>query len=1594
MNWNALRRALRALLHPLIVAVLVVSLLPLGLSTADAQGSSGRDLSDLGAFRVAGSGAVGQQGRADGPLSQLASVPAALAGWAYRQEVTIGNSGGSLSNYQLKLSLNSANFDFSKPQPAGQDLRFTDADGATLLDYWVEGYDAAAQVANVWVKVPAIAASSNKTIYLYYGNPQAPSVSNGAATFEFFDDFDYATPVTFGFITDIHHSLYPSSGWGGDYTARMTAFAAAMRSAGADFILADGDNVHNEDDSGVLPAASLLNNVDSAKQALTTFGGRTYYALGNHDMIAAPKSDVIAHLNQPAIYSYMPYGYYFFDYPAQHLRFVVLDSQYNTDGTDKGVGDAPYTNGYIPPVEKAWLSSTLAEAANLNYKVVLFNHQSTEGTSSGISNAAEISAVVENSGVVFLVLEGHTHWNSNPPVVRNGVTYIHTYSPVGNSSDTTPNNDWALVRVYSGGQFLVSGSGGMATFSGAMDTLLPAWTVDSGPYALQNGALYTMGSGTVLHTKNYIDQGDTVVVAKMTKWAGSTGSNEPKIMRQFADTNNYSQLKLRWDYDDYTVSSTASGVSTTLVGSASYALADSVWETAQFGWSGSTVRAKVGSDAWHSGIAAFTAGRAIGLRNHGTDLRVDYIFVRRYAASEPSFSLGIIEPTGQVLVALDDLYSVHQNTVLNVPAPGVLANDSGTGGTLTAVLVSGPSRGSLSLASDGSFSYIPNFAFVGLDSFSYEAYDGVAYSNVATVAIQVGQPTPMSTPTLTYTPTPTYSPTPTITPPPPASSAFTLYSDALAPGWRSGSWGATVNLASTAYVHSGSYAVSFTMTGAYGAFAPSTRSGSFDLTPFTNVRFYVNGEATGGQKLSFMVYRTDTGVWSKLVAIDKYIAGGGVAAGQWRLMDMPLSALGIGGVPINRIALQSSLSTPQPAVSVDDIEFYNASVPATATPTNTPLPTDTPTNTPVPTSTPVPTYTPTSTPVATDTPTYTPTATFTPTFIYTPAATFTPTFTFTPTPTPGATTPTATPTFTPGPVATPTSAPTPTPGGTSSALLLYYSTKTPSDSGFEKIIRYYGLGRRDVDLATTALTDGVLRDSSGRYYSTAYVDGANIDQSLDTTELATLRHAVEAGGLNLLVSDLRTGNSPAIQALTGSEIGGSRAVSDSAKDYLVSTVDPAVTRQFTGLTITYPAAQNDYALTIAPGGSHTLVLVQSTDNNLQTYPLFVVYQHGLGRVFAASNAVDMVLQWNNLAYIYSATANGNNFCQQWFSEVVPTMMFVRAAAGDKVWHNDHHYVNFTLDDPSLRADVFDYAGVLQQAIDHNFHLTVALVPSRYDDTDQSVVDLFLGNPGRLSLVQHGNNHDGYEFYKYTVDASDPYPARPLADQEADIVEGRARMQALSARTGIPYAPVMVFPFNISPADTLTLLKQYNYQSTINSLDFPLGSSRSWAWDSYVYPAEMEYNNFAVIKRYGPDTVPYPFELFLDRPAFLYGHPDLFSNRGIGALNPIADSINSINGGVEWRSIDYIMKRLYLEKTNDDGTVEVMFYGNEVVVANETDANRVYHLKRSETLNVPISGVFVDDQPAGYVVSAGTLQVDFVIPARGSRDLKIVYGTGP
>ena len=117
--------------------------------------------------------------------------------WQYRKSHVINAASGAGTNYQVKIvahygSGTDSGADVylnSHSRTDFGDVRFTKSDGTTLLDYWMESYTASSQ-AIFWVEVADDLSTTAQTIYIYYGNPNATTTSNGNNTFLFFDDFD------------------------------------------------------------------------------------------------------------------------------------------------------------------------------------------------------------------------------------------------------------------------------------------------------------------------------------------------------------------------------------------------------------------------------------------------------------------------------------------------------------------------------------------------------------------------------------------------------------------------------------------------------------------------------------------------------------------------------------------------------------------------------------------------------------------------------------------------------------------------------------------------------------------------------------------------------------------------------------------------------------------------------------------------------------------------------------------------------------------------------------------------------------------------------------------------------------------------------------------------------------------------------------------------------------------------------------------------------------------------------------------------------------------------------------------------------------
>ncbi len=105
----------------------------------------------------------------------------------------------------------------------------------------------------------------------------------------------------------------------------------------------------------------------------------------------------------------------------------------------------------------------------------------------------------------------------------------------------------------------------------------------------------------------------------------------------------------------------------------------------------------------------------------------------------------VIQPVNDAPLGVADQFAVVAGGQLIAGGQGVLSNDvDAEGSSLAAMLQSGPEHGALTFAEDGSFEYAPTTGFLGDDSFTYRASDGVLSGAPVTVTLHVIPPTPVS----------------------------------------------------------------------------------------------------------------------------------------------------------------------------------------------------------------------------------------------------------------------------------------------------------------------------------------------------------------------------------------------------------------------------------------------------------------------------------------------------------------------------------------------------------------------------------------------------------------------------------------------------------------------------------------------------------------------------------------------------------------------------------------------------------------------------------------------------------------------------------
>lgn len=253
--------------------------------------------------------------------------------------------------------------------------------------------------------------------------------------------------IQVGLVTDLHYADKPPAGERHyretpDKLAEAAARFSEVRPA---FIVELGDFIDAADS-----VETELDYLKRINRDFAAIGKHRHYVLGNHCVYTLTKREFLNGVEQKK-------SYYSFDVEGFH--FVVLDSCFRSDGKPYGRKNFEWTDPNIPAAELEWLQADLAQTTK---RTLVFAHQRLDMTDHySVKNAAAVRTVLETSGKVQAVLQGHSHQNDYQEIA--GIHYATLVAMVEGSG--AENSGYSVMGIANDGTISISGFRKQASYA-------------------------------------------------------------------------------------------------------------------------------------------------------------------------------------------------------------------------------------------------------------------------------------------------------------------------------------------------------------------------------------------------------------------------------------------------------------------------------------------------------------------------------------------------------------------------------------------------------------------------------------------------------------------------------------------------------------------------------------------------------------------------------------------------------------------------------------------------------------------------------------------------------------------------------------------------------------------------------------------------------------------------------------------------------------------------------------------------------------------------------------------------------------------------
>jgi len=247
--------------------------------------------------------------------------------------------------------------------------------------------------------------------------------------------------LRFGLVTDVHYADVEPRGtrYYRESSSKLRECVDLMNREKVAFLCELGDFKDQADPPVEESTLRFLRDIENVFRG---FDGPRYHVLGNHDVDSISKEQFLAATGQSSCY---------YTFNSGGIHFIVLDACFTSEGKDYDRGRFHWTDANIPPGQLEWLAADLAKTDHLT---IVFVHQRLDGEGDVfVKNAEEVRTVLENSGKVLAVFQGHDH-NGGYRMI-NGIHYYTLKALVEGSGEE--NNSYAIGEVRTNGDIAVTG---------------------------------------------------------------------------------------------------------------------------------------------------------------------------------------------------------------------------------------------------------------------------------------------------------------------------------------------------------------------------------------------------------------------------------------------------------------------------------------------------------------------------------------------------------------------------------------------------------------------------------------------------------------------------------------------------------------------------------------------------------------------------------------------------------------------------------------------------------------------------------------------------------------------------------------------------------------------------------------------------------------------------------------------------------------------------------------------------------------------------------------------------------------------------------